>query len=177
MFSKTLTKLIDEAILPAVILIVAKIASLLVVNRALNLSWQFKGFGISYSSFADFVLANSYSSLFMFGAIFAFTLWVLFKSHFLHDSHISPASSARLVSGGLTFLIQNSFKLYSQAFIWLSYSWLCATILGLMAMSGLVLGFIFYTAAAFSLLATVLFILDIEKEFSIREDSDFVLSE
>ncbi len=177
MFSKTLTKLIDEAILPAVILIAAKIGSLLVVNMILNLSWQLKGFGISYSSFSDFVIANTYSSLFMFGVIFVFTMWVLIKSHLFHDSHISPVNSARLVSGRLTFLIQDSFKLYSQAFIWLSYSWLCVAILGFMALSSLVLGSIFYIAAGFSFLATVLLIFDIEKELSIRSESEFVLSE
>ncbi|MCX6784203.1 MAG: hypothetical protein NT141_04050 [candidate division WWE3 bacterium] len=171
MLSKTLTKLVDEAILPAVILVAAKVLGVIIVNSVLNLRWSLKGISLVYYSGTDYLAANSYSTLIMFGAILLFTLWVLLKSHLWHDSHVSPATSAKLVDRNLIHLIQSSFELYTQATVWLSYSLLTTLILGIMAVSSLIFTWIFYVALVLTVLTLVLLLLDVERELSIKKES------
>lgn len=173
MVSKTLVKLIDEAILPAVVLVAAKILSAVIVTESLGLKWNWQDFGMTYYSSADFLKANSYSSLLMFGVILLATVWVLFKSHILHSTHISPATSVKMVGFNLSRLIQSTFELYSQATVWLSYSWLTAILLGILAFSGLIYAWVFYVALGASLLTTVLMVVDVEREITIQNE-DFV---
>jgi len=142
MLAKTLVKLVDEAILPAVALVAA----------------------------ADFLKANSYSALVMFGIMLLFTLWVLFKSHVLHDSHITPFTSVKLISFNLSSLIQSSFEIYSQATVWLSYCWLTTVLLGILTFSGLIYPWVFYLALGLSLITSVIMILDIEREIVIKKE-------
>lgn len=172
MLSKTLTKLVDEAILPAVILVAAKVLGVILVNSVLNLRWSLKGLSLVYYSNADYLAASSYSTLIMFGAILLFTLWVLLKSHLWHDSHVSPSTSAKLVDHNLISLIQSSFELYTQATVWLSYSLLTTLILGVMAASGLIFAWVFYVALVTSVLTSVLLILDVEREVVIKKESE-----
>jgi len=175
MLSKTLIKLVDEAIVPAFTLVAAKILSTVIVNGALNLTWDVKGLGLVYYSMPEFLKANSYSSLVMFFVILLFTLWVAFKSHVLHDSHVHPHTSVRLVSLNLPYLIQSSFELYSQATVWLSYSWLTTIILGVMLFSGLIYGWVFYVALGLTLFTTLALILDIERDLVIKKEDSLDL--
>ena len=173
MISKTLVKLVDEAILPAVVLVSAKLLSGILVTEALGLKWTWQDFGMSFHSPGDFLKDNSYSALVMFGIILVFTIWVLFKSHVFHDSHISPSVSVKVLSLNLPRLIQSSFELYSQATVWLSYSWLTTAMLGVSAFSNLIYPWVFYVALGLSLLTSVAMIIDIEREVVINHE-DFL---
>ena len=99
-----------------------------------------------------------------------FTLWVLFKSHVLHDSHITPFTSVKLISFNLSSLIQSSFEIYSQATVWLSYCWLTTVLLGILTFSGLIYPWVFYLALGLSLITSVIMILDIEREIVIKKE-------
>ncbi len=101
----------------------------------------------------------------------------LVKSLFLHSTHITPKLTAKVFSLKLSSFIQNSFDLYSQGAIWLSYLYLLLLISAVMALFGLVYGWVFYISLATGILATVLFIIDIEKEINIdkieKDDFDY----
>lgn len=170
MISKTLVKLVDEAVLPAVVLVAAKMLSAVVVTEVLGLKWNWQNFGMVYYSTGDFLKANSYSALVMFAVILVFTLWVIFKSHVLHDTHVAPVTAVKAVSFNLTHLIQGSFELYSQATVWLSYSWLTAVLLGVLALSNLIYPWVFFLALVLSIITTVLMIMDVEREVTLHEE-------
>ncbi|PIP04832.1 hypothetical protein COX53_00245 [candidate division WWE3 bacterium CG23_combo_of_CG06-09_8_20_14_all_40_14] len=163
--SKTLTKLIDKAILPAIVLTFSKIISLIIVNQKFRLNWQVGTSGIIYTSKSDFVLANTYSSLFMYFSIMAGLLLLLIKAVRWHSTHIDPKVSARLHFRKLDFLVTESLDLYLNTVIWLGYSWLAAALMLIQSYYNLILPWVSYIALFVSITATIFVLLDIEREF------------
>jgi len=163
-YSKTLVRLIDEAILPAVLLVAAKIVGTVLVCRYFNLAWDLSASGIVLFSSQNYLVANSYSSLIMFGFIVLGLIWVLAKSHVFVENHIPPTLAARLAKRGWSSLVKTSFEAYSNAFIWLSYAWLVTLILGLQALYGLSYWWVAGVALLVSIIATSLVALDIERD-------------
>ena len=171
MVSKTLVKLIDQAILPAVVLAGAKVIGILFVNYKFNLEWQLGPSGLLYSSKEDFVLVNSYSSIFMFSVVFIGLLWVIIRASFLHSTHITPGLSSKLAERKLNFLVVNSFGVFSKAAVWLSYTWLTTAIVFVQRGYGLIFPWVFYITLAVSVVATIFLILDIEKDVVENENN------
>lgn len=174
MFSRILIKLVDQAIVPAILLIAVRIISVVGFAKYFNLSVTLgpAGFVVSetpgslVTSPANFVLINSYSTLAMVVVIAVVLLYILAKSFLFHDTHISPGLTAKLFSLKLSSFIQNSFELYSQGTVWVSYLFLITIVSGIMWMFGLIFAWIFFTALILSLSSTVMFIFDIENEMS-----------
>ena len=164
MISKTLVKLIDQAILPAVVLAGAKVVGILFANYKLNLKWQLSPSGLLYSSKEDFILVNSYSSIFMFSVIFIGLLWVIIKASFFHSTHVTPSLSSKLTEHKLNFLVADTFGVFSKAVVWLSYTWLTTAIIFVQMGYGLIFPWVFYVTLGVSIVATIFLILDIEKE-------------
>lgn len=131
MIASPVTKLIDEAILPASALILAKVAGLVLVILTLKLPYQFE-LGtlfkvlpvIKFDNAQDYLIAESYSNLAMFTAAALGTFLVLIRAHFFHVSHISPKTHTKLISLNIEWLLAPSYHLYHQALIWLTYLWL-----------------------------------------------------
>ena len=172
MISKTLVKLIDEAIVPALILAGAKVLGVLFVNSLFNLNWSISSWQIIYSSRDDFIMANSYSSLIMYSVIVAGLIYVIIKAFYFHDSHVSPKVSAFLHLHRKDFIIQTTLGIYSKAIIWLSYTWLTTVILAIQFVFGLVFPWVLYLCAFVSIVATLLLLIDIEREFYIESSSN-----
>jgi len=166
MISKTLIKLIDQAILPAVILVASKILALIFVNYKFNLDWQLGPSGIIYSSKSDFIIANSYSSLFMYFSITIGLILLIIRADKWHATHIEPKLSAKLFEKKLNFVITDNFNLYSKAVVWLSYSWLAAALMLIQSYYNLLTSWVAYTALAISTISTILMIADMEKEIN-----------
>lgn len=177
MVSKILIKLIDEAIVPAILLISVRIISVVLVSEYFRIPFSISNSGFIFNSSESYVKVNSYSLLFMLAALVLGLSLTLVKSLFLHSTHITPKLTAKVFSLKLSSFIQNSFDLYSQGAIWLSYLYLLLLISAVMALFGLVYGWVFYISLATGILATVLFIIDIEKEINIdkieKDDFDY----
>lgn len=170
MYAKTLVKLIDYAIFPAVLIAFAKVGSAILFSQYFNFSYKTDGVRIVFESVEAFIAVNSYSSLVMFFAVLAGLGWVIVKANLFHDTHISPSFSARLFSMNLEDLIHTTETIYAQAFIWLSFAWLITIIFGVYSYFGLSYLWVFFLSLAFSILATALLIIDIERE--IKSDKE-----
>ncbi len=164
MFSKILVKLIDEAIVPALFLITVRIVSLVFVSRLFEISITFGPNGFMYDSQADYMLANSYSLLYMVLALCLGLLRVVVKSVVFHDTHISPPMAAKLYSLKAQHLIQDSFHLYTQGLVWLAYLYFLTIGAGLMSLFGLLAAWIAWVSLGLAVLFTYIFILDAERE-------------
>lgn len=171
MFSKILIKLIDQAIVPAVFLLAVKIISTILVGKYLNIDYTFGPTGFVYGSVQDYVLVNSYSTFAMVAALAVGLFYVLLKSLVFHDTHITPRLTAKLFSLRLSNFMQSSFDLYSQGAIWMSYSYLLLVISAIMAAFEMILPWVFYSSLVLTVISTILFILDVENEMSIRAES------
>src|SRR3989344_3561093 len=153
MISKSLIKLIDEAIVPAVLLILVKGIGLFATVVFLNLQFTLEYrsiFGLlpsfRFATLQAYITAENYSNLAMFAAVAAGANTVILKAHFLHESHN---------------------HLYHQATIWLVFLWLTFGFLTLSSIAKITYPQI--TIAAFLIVANLswVFALDIEKEIEL----------
>lgn len=168
MFSKILTKLIDQAIVPAILLLAVRLVAVTLVAKyyQIPLDLTSTGFNLPQESY---VMVNSYSILIMILVLTVALLYILFKSFVFHDSHITPGLTARVFSLRLSSFIQNSFDLYSQGAIWLSYAYLIMFVSGLMVIFNLLYVWVFVTSVVLTVFSTVLFIFDIENEMAEKD--------
>lgn len=164
MAAKTLTRLIDKAILPAVVLLTAKVVGAVVVSRYFGLAWDFTPQGLTYFSSASYLRANSYSSLLMFLAVMAGLVWVLVKAHWLHETHISPMLASRLSTWGWKSYLKTTVEIYSEATVWFSYAWLTALVLLVQSYFQLCYSWVAGVTLALTLAFTVFFVWDVERE-------------
>ena len=164
MFSRILTKLVDEATLPAVVLVAVRIVSVIFFGNYFGFDVILSRAGFVYESAEGFLVINSYSTLAMTCVIAIGLLYVLIKSYIFHDTHIHPRISAKLFSLRLSSFIQTSFEIYAQGAIWLPYSYLMLLASGAMWYLGLVFDWVFYVALALAFFGTFFLVLDVEKE-------------
>lgn len=133
MISATLAKLIDEAILPGLVLVLGKFLGVILVAKIISAefkmtSGEFFFPNFTFTNFSAYYTVNSYSNLVMFAAVGMGAAFILARAHFFHASHITPKMHVRLLRLGLTGLIAETYQLYHQAVVWLIFLWL-ATIL------------------------------------------------
>ena len=176
MISKSLIKLIDEAIVPALLLILAKgiglFATVVFFNLPFTLEYR-SIFGLlpsfRFATLQAYITAENYSNLAMFAAVAAGTIIVILKAHFLHESHIHPRLHAKLLGLNLERLVQSSYHLYHQAAIWLIFLWLTVGFLVISSIAEITYTQI--TLAAFLVSANLswVFALDIEKEIELSK--------
>ena len=175
MINRNIIKLIDEAIFPALSLVVAKMLGLLLSVYFSNISFEIKThalFGIlpalSFNSVANYITAENYSNLAMFFASALGTTVILIRAHFFHESHIHPNLQAKLASLNLESLIAPSYHLYHQALIWLIFIWMTV---GFLIVSTLMkITYPQISIIAFILAANLswVFAVDVEKEIEIN---------
>ena len=173
----SLLKIFDESILPAVLVIFAKILGSIFANYYFNLNWNL-GEGLIFYSFPRIVyldsnslqIANSVSTLaVLFVLVFGFG-FVLFRAHNFHDSHIHPKVSAGLHRRGLEELICDSYEIYHQAAIWLSLTWLVFLLAALQFSVGVLNGGIFAFSGVITLSLNALLFLDVKKEINVERE-------
>lgn len=178
MLSKSIIKLLDEAIIPAVALIMAKMVGLFLTASILHLPFTVKNASllavlpsVQFSNIQNYQLAENYSNLAMFAAVTLGTFFVLIRAHFFHESHIKPSLHAKLVSLNLESLVAPSYHLYHQAAIWLIYLWLTTAFL-LISTIVLHITYPLISAIAFIISANFswVFAMDIEREIEISKE-------
>lgn len=174
MISKSLIKLIDEAILPAVILIVVKLLGLIASSHLFNFQFTIKNGdflkilpSIQFANPLDYLKAENYSNLLMFTVTALGTAYVLVRAHFFHESHITPKLQAKLISFNLEWLIAPTYHLYHQATIWLIFLWLTVGFLTLSSVLGTTFPQIAIVAFIIAANFSWMFVMDIEKEIEI----------
>lgn len=178
MFSKILIKLIDHSIIPAILLLATRVASIILIGKYFGINVLLTTTGFKYATRGDYLMVNSYSTLAMIVVLALGLFYVLVKSLVFHDTHVTPRLTARLFSLRLSSFIQTSFDVYSQGAVWLSYLYLLMFVCGVMALFGLIFPWVFFVSVGLALVATVLLVLDIEGELQLsREDSDSEIEE
>jgi len=177
MISKILTKLIDKAIIPAVLLLTARVVSVILISRYLGFDFTVGFSGIIFTNTIEYVFVNSYSTIVMITVLVFGLAYVLVKSYAFHETHIKPATTAKLFDLKLPSLIQPSFDLYSQAAVWISYAYLLLIISGIMLYNKLIYPWVFYTALLLTIVTTIFFVFDIEQEVKFEKKKDYDLDQ
>ncbi len=172
--SRSLLKIIDEAIVPGLLVFAAKLLGLVGVNAWLNLSWDPSGSTLlplfTYRSAEAFYLANGWSNVLVLVVIVTGFLTVLVRAHIFHTSHISPKLSISLVRRQLTSLAVNSWDVYHQAVVWLAYLWLALVLFSLQAVYGVSPWWLDIVGTVIALVLSWLIIIDVEREIEIERE-------
>jgi len=171
MLSEILGKLIDKAIVPAVLLVASRIISIILAAKYFDIHFKITNGGFIFQNSYDYVKVNSYSALFMTVMLVVGLGYIVIKSLFFHDSHIKPTMTSRLFSIKAESLIQNSYEIYTQGAVWLVYSYMLLIVSGIMAISGEMYNWVFYIIAGVTLITTIVFVFDIEEDMKIKKDN------
>jgi len=169
MFSKILIKLIDEAIVPAILLLTGRLVSVVLISRHLGIPFTVSNSGFVFNSPEDYVKINSYSIAVMIVGLAVGLIISISKALFFHDSHITPKQTAKVFSLKMASFVQNSFEIYSQGIVWLSYLYLLLFVIGIMSLFNLVFPWVLYVTLGTCILTTIVLIMDIEKEININK--------
>ena len=178
MVAKSIIKLLDEALIPAIALIVAKMVGLFAAASFLNLEFTVKNAqllaflpSVQFTTVNDYIRAENYSNLAMFLTVALGTFLILIRAHYFHESHIKPNLHAKLISLSLDGLVAPSYHLYHQAAIWLIFLWM---VTGFLLISTIILDVTYplISATSFIIAAnfSLVFAMDIEKEVQISKN-------
>jgi hypothetical protein len=167
MYSRTLLRLIDETIVPTVVVIFAKLLGMVVFANHFGVDWQIESFQFTFQSLGDYILLNSYSNLFMFGVFSIGLAWICLRSVVLHESHIHPGLFVKLINRNLVNLLASSLKIYHQAFIWWVYALFLTVLFIIQAYYGLLFPWIALVSLLITLVFSWIIFLDIEKEYDL----------
>ncbi|OQX51025.1 hypothetical protein B5M47_02275 [candidate division CPR3 bacterium 4484_211] len=168
MLSKILLKLIKESIIPALLVVTAKFAGIVLTVTILSIPWTISTQSlfptITFSSMSNFVTVSSWSNFFVLAAVSLGFLWILIKAHFLHDTHITPQLTLQLLDLDLTNLIDTTPNISNQGIIWLSYLWVLIILTGVQAFFGYHYWWMFALSLFVGAILTWSFIADLERE-------------
>lgn len=176
MISKPILKLIDEAIIPALIILFSKILSVLSLCYFLKIDFEVSTRGllnifptINYPNTTDYIKIENYSNLIMFIIIASGTLFIILKAHFLHSSHIKPSIHQKLAKFNLEKMVSSSYHIYHQAIIWLVFLWLTTAFLAISYIENNTYPQIFFLAVFITINFTWIFSLDVQKEINLTD--------
>lgn len=172
MVSRTLVKLIDQAITPAILLVCSRIISVVLVSYFLGINLTIDGKGFSFPTAEDYIKVNSYSTFLMVLILTGGLLYILVKALIFHDTHISPQLTAKIFTVRLSSFIQSSYDIYSQGMVWLSYSYLLLVVVGIFTFSGLIYKWVFFANLIMTIITTVVMVFDIENEIYMKKNQD-----
>lgn len=165
--SPIFVRFVKVAVMPAVLLFLAKLVSLIFFAGIYGLQYSIGSSGIEFNDFNSFKMANDYSSAITFLVAFSFTSWLVFKGFYLHHSHITPALSAWLHGQGLENLIAKNVELFVKLAVWVIFMWVVTILVVIHYFLGLTSDWVLYSSLVLSAILTVLSIIDIEKEHAI----------
>jgi len=164
MVSRTLVRLIDQAIVPAILLLCTRLASVILISYFIGAKFVFTTNGFLFEDSSNYVLVNSYSTLAMSVVLSLGLTYILLKALLFHDTHISPKLTTKLFRHKMVTLIQSSFELYSQGVIWLIYLYLISIVALILSIFGVIYSWVAIVSLVLCGLATLLLIMDIENE-------------
>jgi len=174
MFSRILLKLVDQAIIPAFLVVATRILSVILISHYFNIELLIDKTGITFTNPNEYLFVNSYSLLCII-AVIALSLSVtIAMSIKFHHEHIKPSTTAKLFSLKMSSLINNSFEIYTKASILISYLWLLTFTSGIMLYSQLIYNFVFDISVIVTAVFTILLISDVEKKTKVSKNNDFI---
>lgn len=164
MISRTLVRLIDQAIVPAILLLCTRFISVVMLTYLFGIKFSTSPKGFTFSSVQDYLFINSYSTLAMVIILGVGLLYILIKALYFHNTHISPSLTTKLFHHRLATLIQSSFELYSQGVIWLIYLYLIGAVSVILAVFDYIYNWVSVAALIMAGISTLILIIDVEKE-------------
>lgn len=168
--SKSLINFLDNALLPASIMVFGKFVGIFLTLKFFNLPYsvaQVTNSFLSTSTFlkeADVQLVVSYSDLVMFLFLAVGFSINVFRAVYLHSSHVKPALVARLANHNLLRVIRSSYDIYHAASVWLIFMWVGTMIIIVNVLTQQTFAWIGIVSLIISVVLTIVLLQDVYKE-------------
>lgn len=132
--STALVKLLDAALLPALLTTTSKLLGLFIVVQLLNIPWKVNelvGTGVSQLSVPPerLVEISTFADSFMFTVIAGFTLFSLYRQIRFSSHKLSPSRIANLMQRGLHNLLSAPFEIFYSGSIAVLFCWVAAGVI------------------------------------------------
>jgi hypothetical protein len=168
--NKLFTKFVIYAFLPAIVMFFTKIVSMLLLSTFYDVRFEKTSSGFMFYDINQFLFVNNLSNIITYITMAGFTVWLLIKAYYFHQSHVSPKFSAWLNVQNLEHLLIGSVELYLKMVAWLFFLWMTTIIMFVHAVIGIAAINYSYVAFVSSTFLTVMFIVDIERDQSILRE-------
>ena len=166
--SAFILKLLDESIIPAVLVFSTKIVGLILAARYFGIPLLARDKVLYFSHYNDLILANNVSNILVGVVILAGISVVLVRLYYFHDSHVHPFFLTKLLESDLEFAVSTSFELFHQIMVWLSLGFFTVASLFVQAVFGLTSPFILFVSILVLIILVVLTIMDFEREVKLE---------
>jgi hypothetical protein len=176
---KTLLKLIEYSILPAILLFVGKLLGLYIIASLFGvpIDWQAEDKSLLFFSTSvakeNLMLVSTYSDLFMFTQMSLGMSFILIQAIYLHDSHISNLTISQLAKLNLLSLIRSSFELYHSGVIWLGFLWLGCILVAINYFQGISQLWVLLISLLFSISFSIIFFRDLFSEIELSKQNNY----
>lgn len=171
--SNSLIKLIDNALLPAVLLIFGKFFGLYIFSNLFGIQLAFSDTRDALLYLRPVVVdqqivdLSTYSDLFMFLVVSIGFLVVIIRSAVLNESRVSVDTVTKLAKFNLVKIVRSSYELYHSGVVWLIFTWVANFIIVLNYISQKTQLWLLVISSIFTLLLTVLLLRDVFKEIQL----------
>jgi hypothetical protein len=168
--SKSLLKFVDLIMLPASVMVLGKFIGIFLTLKFLNIPssvGEVAGSIFSYGTIlrdVDVKTVITYSDISMYLLLAIGTGIILFRSIYLHSTHIKPSLVARLAKYNLLTLIVSSYEVYHQAVAWIIFCWIAFLVNLSNVISGKSDWYVVGISIVVSIILTAILFNDIEKE-------------
>ncbi|NTV30593.1 hypothetical protein HGA91_01250 [candidate division WWE3 bacterium] len=168
MSSRILLRLIDESIIPALSVFLAKVIAVLYLIQTSAVGWRLDPQTVVPRLIIEdpirLSFINTYSNLVMLFVALCGLVWVLLRAYHLHESHIEPKIVLRLLSLNLTALIVSSEDIYHQATVWLALVWLTTMLIGFQTLLNMGQSWLLFVSFMVAIFSTWFVVADVERE-------------
>lgn len=173
--SKSLIKLIDSSLMPASIIIVGKLISLLISFNIYGIDWSLAEinnplFTVRPIVPVEYLLQVSTTSDLILYLIMLTGFGVkLFFALFLHDTHIPPKMLAKLAENNLLGLVKSSFEIFHEVTVWVIFLWITQLIIITNTINGNTSAILATVTFIMSLGSSILLLKDVYREISLEK--------
>lgn len=151
-------KLVDRAILPAVLVMSGKLIGVFLASLILGLPWEinWQGLGnnflfINFTSLENFSAAINFSDTIVVLVCGLGFSWSLFQARHLNINHSHPTLINRIIRAGKELILTDKQKSSHQNTVWLSLTWLTLFLVLVNVYQGLTSNFVLGLSLAVTL--------------------------
>jgi len=120
--SKSLIRLVDEAILPAFLIVGSKIIAIAAITDILSLRYYYQNlFTLYYTTPVDSMVVSTWSDIVIYAVMLFGVIVILVKLLYFTEGKTNPAVVLKLAKANKLGFIQASVDLYHSLFIWMLF--------------------------------------------------------
>lgn len=177
--SNSLIKLIDNSLLPAILIVVGKLLGIYIFSGLFNTQIGLQQNLNSLVSFRPVVIAgdllqiSTYSDVLMFTLVCVGFSIVIINTVYLHESHVSVSTITKLIELNLLSLVKTSYELYHRGVTWFIFIWLTNLIILFNVGAGKTSAWVLLVSFMFSMILSLILFKDVLKEIELSKKRIF----